>query len=64
MSKFVGKFRYDNDYSDDYDSTKSFIKTKKRKKENAEIRRMRIRQQQEDDYGYDDYVDKRRHAKL
>lgn len=64
MSKFVGKFRHEYDYSDDYDSTKSFIKTKKRKKENAEMRKQRTRQQYDDDYGYDDFVDKRRHAKL
>lgn len=64
MSKFVGKFRQDRDYYDDYNSTKSFIKNKKRKTESAEMRKSRIRQSQEEDYGYDDYVDKRRHVKL
>lgn len=60
MSKFVGKFRQNNEYSDDWNSTKSFNNKRKRKGENSEIRRMKIRQQYEDDYGYDGYDKKYR----
>lgn len=58
MSKFVGKFRQERDYSDDWNSTKNFNSKKKRKGENSEIRRMKMQQQYEDSYGYED-VDKR-----
>lgn len=58
MGKFVAKYRpSEDDYSDDYNSAKSF-NSKKRKKESAEFRKMRQRHRDEESYGFE-YVDKR-----
>ncbi len=52
MGKFVPKFRpFDEEYSNEYNSSKEFNRNKKRKKEAAELRRMRQRQHEDDDYG-------------
>jgi hypothetical protein len=53
VGKFVPKFRHHNDdYLDDYNSTKEFNRNKKQKKEAAELRRMRQRKYEDDEYGY------------
>ena len=53
MGKFVPKFRpFDDEYSSEYNSSKEFNKNKKRKKEVAELRRMRQRQHEDTDYGF------------
>lgn len=44
MSKFVGKFRNNRDYSDEYGSTKSFDKYKKPKNQNAELKKLKFKQ--------------------
>lgn len=62
VGKFVPKFRpFKDDYSDDYNSTKEFNRNKKQKKEAAELRRMRQRKYEDDEYGY---LDKRFFGKL
>lgn len=65
MSKFVGKFRH-RDYfmeDDEYEESKIYIKSKKRKGESAEVKRLRL---QDESYGYDDRNSKkpRKYAKL
>jgi hypothetical protein len=58
VGKFVAKYRpHEEDYSDGYDSTRSYD-SKKRKKESAEFRKMRQRHRDEEPYGFE-YVDKR-----
>lgn len=57
VGKFVPKLRsFDDDRSNEYNSLKEFNRNKKQKKEAAELRRMRQRQHEEDEYSY---VDKR-----
>ena len=61
MGKFVPKFRsFEDEYSNEYKSTKDFNINKKRKKEAAELRRMRQRQHEDDSYGYQE----KRYGKL
>ena len=67
MSKFVGKHRNQKFYleEDEYDSQKSYVKAKKRKSEDAELKRMRMQDYREDNYGYDDnYRKSKKYAKL
>lgn len=52
MSKRIGKFRHEDDYSDEWDSGKSTYDSKRRKKSYSEDRKMKFREY-EDDYGYD-----------
>lgn len=59
MGKFVGKFRRDQDNSDDYGYVKDLNKSKKKKNETRELRRLKRLQSEEGEYGYDD----RSHAK-
>jgi hypothetical protein len=66
VSKFVGKFRH-RDYiledDDDYNPNKNYVKVKKRKSEDMELKRIRL---QDERYGYDNYSSKkpRKFAKL
>ena len=54
MSKFVGKFRKQKDYSDDYDFARNHFHNKKRKNgENGEIKKI-IRMCQDEDVYYDE----------
>lgn len=59
MSKFVGKFRKDQDYRDDYESMKSQKGKKvKRRSEHGEIRKLLSRDMQEGyNYRYDEDYD-------
>jgi hypothetical protein len=50
VGKFVGKFRQERDYSDDYGYNG---RKPKRKRENREIRKMKMRQYDEDGYAFD-----------
>jgi len=53
VGKFVPKFRaFEDEYSNEYNSSKEFNRNKKRKKEAAELRRMRQRQHEDDDFNY------------
>ena len=53
MGKFVPKFRpFEEEYSNEYNSTKEYNRNKKRKKEAAELRRMRQKQFEDGDYGF------------
>lgn len=66
MSKFVGKFRHRDyflDEDDDYNTAKSYVKVKKQKRENFELKKIRL---QDESYGYDDRSTKkpRKFAKL
>lgn len=53
MSKYLGKFRVDRDYNDDYEYANNFIKTKKTKKrkmdEHGEVKKLKTRK-------YDDII--------
>lgn len=69
MSKFVGKHRHQNYFieeEDDYDYQKNYAKTKKRKSEDAEIKKMRLQQYEDENYGYEGHNSKknRKFAKL
>ncbi len=54
MSKFVGKFRREKDYSDDFKSSRNLYNERKRKSENAEQKKVKLRRYQEEEYD-DDY---------
>lgn len=41
MTKFVGKFRKNKDYSDDYDYIKNNMHSKKRRDEQAEVKKLK-----------------------
>ena len=41
MTKFVGKFRKNKDYSDDYDYARNFLHSKKRRGEHAEVKKLK-----------------------
>ena len=54
MSKFVGKFRKNKDYKDDYVYAKSFLQTKKRRNEQAEVKRVKTKEYDEILDSYED----------
>ena len=54
MSKFVGKFRKNKDYKDDYVYAKSFLQTKKRRNEQAEVKRIKSKEYDEILNSYED----------
>jgi len=55
VSKFVGKFRSEAEYSDDYEFAKQFLKKKKQRNGHSEVRKMK-QHNKEDHYGsYEDY---------
>lgn len=60
MSKFVGKFRRDEDYSDDYKSSRNIYNERKRKKESAEQKKLKRRYRDDD---YEDEYDNRYYIK-
>ena len=39
MTKFVGKFRKNQDYNEDYDYARNFLHSKKRKTEHPEVKK-------------------------
>jgi hypothetical protein len=41
VTKFVGKFRKNKDYSDDYDYTRNILHNKKRRGEHAEVKKLK-----------------------
>lgn len=41
MTKFIGKFRKNKDYSDDYDYAKNFLHSKKRRDKHAEVKKLK-----------------------
>lgn len=41
MTKFVGKFRKNQDYNEDYDYAKNFLHSKRRRGEHAEIKKLK-----------------------
>ena len=43
MTKFVGKFRKNQDYNDDYFFVKKLLRGKKRKREHSEIKKQKKR---------------------
>ncbi len=52
MSKRIGKFRFEDEYSDGWDSNKSTYDSKRRKKNYSEDRKIKFREYEED-HGYD-----------
>lgn len=51
MTKFVGKFRKNQDYNDDYTYAKNFLHSKKRKTEHSEVKKyMKNSEQQWEEY--------------
>jgi hypothetical protein len=53
VGKFVPKFRpFEEEYSNEYNSTKEFNRNKKRKKEVSELRRLRQNRHEEDEYSF------------
>ena len=50
VTKFVGKFRKNKDYSDDYDYARNFLHNKKRRGEHAEVKKLK-------NHEYEDSVD-------
>jgi hypothetical protein len=55
VSKFVGKFRREKDYSDDFKSSRNIYNERKRKSENAEQKKVKLRRYQEEEYDDDEY---------
>jgi hypothetical protein len=39
VSKFVGKFRKNQDYNEDYDYARNFLHSKKRRNEHSEVKK-------------------------
>lgn len=56
MGKTFSKYRQDREYYDDEFINERKESDKKRKKENAQLRKMRMRQFEDDSYGYEDPV--------
>ena len=50
MTKFVGKFRKNQDYKDDYSYAKNFLSSVKRKSEHPEIKKQLKNWEYEDAY--------------
>lgn len=68
MSKFVGKFRH-RDFlmdEDDYEYSKNYSKPKKKKSEDFELKKLRMQDYEDRNYGYDrnDYKKSKKLAKL
>jgi hypothetical protein len=41
VTKFVGKFRKNQDYNEDYDYARNFLHNKKRRGEHAEVKKLK-----------------------
>jgi hypothetical protein len=54
VSKFVGKFRKNKDYKDDYVYAKSFLQNNKRRNEQAEVKRVKTKEYDEILDSYED----------
>jgi hypothetical protein len=57
VSKFVGKFRKNQDYNEDYDYARNFLHSKRRRSEHAEVKKIK-NNEYEDNYEYEEYEDK------
>lgn len=51
MTKFIGKFRKNQDYNEDYDYAKNFLHSKRRRGEHVEIKKLK-NHEYEDVYEY------------
>ena len=51
MTKFIGKFRKNQDYNEDYDYAKNFLHSKRRRGEHGEIKKLK-NHEYEDVYEY------------
>jgi hypothetical protein len=49
VSKFVGKFRKNKDYNDDYNYARSFLHSKKRRGEHPEVKKQ-MKHYQDEEY--------------
>jgi len=49
VSKFVGKFRKNKDYNDDYNYARKFLHSKKRRTEHPEVKKQ-LQHYEEEDY--------------
>lgn len=52
MTKFIGKFRKNQDYNEDYDYAKNFLHSKRRRGEHGEIKKLK-NHEYEDAYEYE-----------
>ena len=48
MTKFVGKFRKNQDYNEDYDYAKNFLHSKRRRSEHPEIKKLKNHEYEDD----------------
>ena len=51
MSKYLGKFRKDADYNDDYDYEKKNLHKKRRRSERSEIKKLKYQEYENMKYG-------------
>ena len=56
MSKFVGKFRKNQDYNEDYDYARKVLHSRKRINEHSEIKKLKSQEKKEHDL-FDEYED-------
>ena len=54
MTKFVGKFRKNKDYSDDYIYAKNVLHSKRRRNEHAEVKKLKNHEYEDDFENYDE----------
>jgi hypothetical protein len=52
VTKFIGKFRKNQDYNEDYDYAKNFLHSKRRRGEHGEIKKLK-NHEYEDTYKYE-----------
>jgi hypothetical protein len=52
VTKFIGKFRKNQDYNEDYDYAKNFLHSKRRRGEHGEIKKLK-NHEYEDAYEYE-----------
>lgn len=60
MTKFVGKFRKNKDYSDDYVYAKNFLHSKRRRGEHAEVKKLKNHEYEDahENYQEEDWPDR------
>jgi hypothetical protein len=54
VTKFVGKFRKNQDYNEDYEYTKNVLHNKKRNNEHPEVKKLKVQERKNFDL-FDEY---------
>jgi hypothetical protein len=57
VTKFVGKFRKNQDYNEDYEYAKNVLHNKKRNNEHSEVKKLKVQERKKFDL-FDEYVEK------